>query len=188
VRRPAAKQMPVAVLTHPAGASEMCLPCASGALGLAVRVKVQHDPRDLGPVGAILLGVQQAVRHSPSAPTRSALHRRHQGQAAASAWVELAARLLSRDSRRVSAPTSRPELRTTWCIIGITKPFSASAHRGAAEARYDLNRARGGSSNSLQALLQLLKREPQRSEGERPWLSLEPIPLPCRLPKLQAAA
>ncbi len=38
----------------------MCLPCASGVLGLAVRVKVQHDPRDLDPVGAVLLGVEQA--------------------------------------------------------------------------------------------------------------------------------
>lgn len=49
VRRPAAKQMPVAVLGHPAGASEVCFPGAPGAFGLAVWIEVQHDPCDLGP-------------------------------------------------------------------------------------------------------------------------------------------
>lgn len=53
VRRPAAKQMPVAVLGHPAGASEVCFPGAPGAFGLAVWIEVQHDPCDLGPVGAV---------------------------------------------------------------------------------------------------------------------------------------
>jgi len=53
--------MPVALLGHPAGASEVCLPGAPGALGLAVWIEVQHDPRDRGPVGAVGFGVEQTV-------------------------------------------------------------------------------------------------------------------------------
>ncbi len=51
--------MPVALLGHPAGASEVGLPGAPGALGLAVWIEVQHDPRDRGPVGAVGFGVEQ---------------------------------------------------------------------------------------------------------------------------------
>ena len=60
MRCPATKQMPIAVLGHPAGAGEMGFPGAAGAVRLAVGIKVQHDPRDLFPVGAVGFGVEQA--------------------------------------------------------------------------------------------------------------------------------
>jgi hypothetical protein len=56
----AAKQMPVAMFGHPAGTSEVCFPGAPGALGLAVWIEMQHEPRDLGPIGAVIFGVDQA--------------------------------------------------------------------------------------------------------------------------------
>ena len=60
VRCPAAKQMPIAVLGHPVGAGEMGFPGAAGAVRLAVGIKVQHDPRNLFPIGAVGFGVEQA--------------------------------------------------------------------------------------------------------------------------------
>lgn len=60
VRNSAAKQMPVAMFGHPAGTSEMCFPGAPGALALAVWIEMQHEPRDLGPIGAVIFGVEQA--------------------------------------------------------------------------------------------------------------------------------
>lgn len=56
----AAKQMPVAMFGHPAGTSEVCFPGVPGALGLAVWIEMQHEPRDLGPIGAVIFGVEQA--------------------------------------------------------------------------------------------------------------------------------
>jgi hypothetical protein len=60
VRCPATKQMPRAVLRHPVGAGEMGSPGAAGTIRLLGRIKVQHDPRNLFPVGAVGFGVEQA--------------------------------------------------------------------------------------------------------------------------------
>jgi hypothetical protein len=58
--RPAAQQVAVALLGHPADASQMALPRAAGSGKLAVRVTVQHEPRDLLSVDAVRFGVEQA--------------------------------------------------------------------------------------------------------------------------------
>lgn len=52
--------MPIAVLGHPVGAGEMGFPGAAGAIRLAARIKVQHDPRNLFPIGAVGFRVEQA--------------------------------------------------------------------------------------------------------------------------------
>ena len=62
MRCAAAKQMPVAVLGHPVGAGEMGFPGAAGAIRLAVGIEVQHDPRDLRPVGAVLVSASSRRR------------------------------------------------------------------------------------------------------------------------------
>ena len=58
---------------HPArSSSEVCLPGAPGAVGLAVRIEVQHDPGDLGPVGT---SIHPAPAHARPAPRRAAVAR-----------------------------------------------------------------------------------------------------------------
>jgi len=47
----AGEQVSVAVLGHPLGAREMTLPCAPCAVWFAIRIDVQHDTRDFGPIG-----------------------------------------------------------------------------------------------------------------------------------------
>ena len=117
MRRPATRQMLVAVLGHPAGASEVCLPGAPGAVGLAVRIEVQHDPGDLGPVGAVRFGVEQAeigdqvlfviaVRAGALGASSAT-----SGSSGGFCMGELAARLLPPKGRHISALASRPELR-----------------------------------------------------------------------------
>lgn len=134
MRRPAAKQMPVAVLGHPASASEVCLPGAPGALGLVIRIEVEHDPRDLGPVGAVLFGVEQAEISDQVLLVIAGQDRRGR-RVIGDIRIERRllhgayslARFLPAESRRVLALVSRPELRTTWCLTGITEHIAAAA-------------------------------------------------------------
>jgi hypothetical protein len=60
VRCSATKQMPISVLGHPVGAGEMGSPGAAGTIRLLGRIKVQHDPRNLFPVGAVGFDIEQA--------------------------------------------------------------------------------------------------------------------------------
>jgi hypothetical protein len=53
--------MAIALLGHPAGAGEMGFPGAARPIGLAARIKVQHDPRDLFPVGAALVSIADTM-------------------------------------------------------------------------------------------------------------------------------
>ena len=56
--RPAAsEQVSVSVLGHPFGASDSK---ACGAIRFAVRVDVQHDPRDLAPEGTFRIRIEHA--------------------------------------------------------------------------------------------------------------------------------
>jgi hypothetical protein len=53
--------MTVAVFAHPAGAGEMTLQCRAGALRLALRIDVQDVTRDLAPIRAVGVAVEQAL-------------------------------------------------------------------------------------------------------------------------------
>lgn len=59
VRCSATKQMAIAVLGHPASTRQMGFQGAARPIRLAVRIKVQHDPRDLFPVSAVHGSVEQ---------------------------------------------------------------------------------------------------------------------------------
>jgi hypothetical protein len=50
--------MPVSFSRHPFGAREMAIEGTAGALDIAIRVYVQHDPRNLAPVGTFRIGIQ----------------------------------------------------------------------------------------------------------------------------------
>ena len=47
-------------LRHPFGAREVTVIRAPRPLGLPLRVYMQHDPRDLAPVGAVRIGIERA--------------------------------------------------------------------------------------------------------------------------------
>jgi hypothetical protein len=58
------EQFAVAVLGHPLGALKVSVECPPGASGFALRVNVQNDPRNLAPVGAVGVRVEEAqIRH-----------------------------------------------------------------------------------------------------------------------------
>jgi hypothetical protein len=59
VRCTAPKQVLKAARGHPFGTREMALPGAPSALRLIIWIDVQNNTRDLSPVGAITLGIQQ---------------------------------------------------------------------------------------------------------------------------------
>jgi hypothetical protein len=50
LRGVAAQQMPIAILSHPFGASQMTVERMSRAIRLPIWINMQHDPRDLAPV------------------------------------------------------------------------------------------------------------------------------------------
>jgi hypothetical protein len=52
-------ELPVAVLRHPLGAREMALECPPGAMGITVRVMVQHHACDFAPVRTFRVGIEQ---------------------------------------------------------------------------------------------------------------------------------
>jgi len=60
VRRAATEQTPVAVLGHPARPGEVGFPGAPRPIGLALRIKAQHDAGDLFPVGPLRRRAEQA--------------------------------------------------------------------------------------------------------------------------------
>jgi hypothetical protein len=53
-------EMPVPGLRHPLGSREMALPDALSTLGLFLRINLQHDARNLSPIGTLCVGVEQA--------------------------------------------------------------------------------------------------------------------------------
>jgi hypothetical protein len=55
----AAQQMPIAMLSHPFGASQMTVERESRAIRLPIWINTQHDPRDLAPVGTLGVSVKQ---------------------------------------------------------------------------------------------------------------------------------
>src|SRR5262245_53046416 len=57
--RPAtSEQMLVSFPRHPFSAREMGIEGTAGALDIVIRVYVQHDPRNLAPVGTFRIGIQ----------------------------------------------------------------------------------------------------------------------------------
>jgi hypothetical protein len=58
-RPTASEQMLVSFSRQPFGAREMAIESTSRPLGMLVRVNVQHDQRDLAPVGTFRLGIQR---------------------------------------------------------------------------------------------------------------------------------
>ena len=52
--------MPVAVLSHPAGARQVGGPDRAGAVFIIRSVDMENDPCDLSPIGALGLGIQKA--------------------------------------------------------------------------------------------------------------------------------
>ena len=87
---------------------------------------MQHDPRNLFPIGAVGFGVEQAqirdagaARHSRSERAQSAPRRRHLGRAGDFAWT-----IRKREPRyRGQHVIGQTQLRTTWCLICITRPW-----------------------------------------------------------------
>jgi hypothetical protein len=55
----AAEEMLVAVRRHPFGAGEMALEGSPCAGGLLPRIDLKYDPRDLGPIRALGIGVEK---------------------------------------------------------------------------------------------------------------------------------
>ena len=51
--------MAITVLSHPFGAGQMTVECMSCAIGLAIGINMQHDPRNLPPVGTFGVGIEQ---------------------------------------------------------------------------------------------------------------------------------
>jgi hypothetical protein len=47
-------------LGHPSGAREVAFERSPRAVGVAVRVNMQDDPRDIAPVGTVRIGIEQA--------------------------------------------------------------------------------------------------------------------------------
>ena len=48
------------MLGHPFGAREVAFERSPRAVGVAVRVNMQDDPRDIAPVGTVRIGIEQA--------------------------------------------------------------------------------------------------------------------------------
>ena len=48
------------MLGHPSGAREVAFERSPRAVGVAVRVNMQDDPRDIAPVGTVRIGIEQA--------------------------------------------------------------------------------------------------------------------------------
>ena len=53
------QQMPIAVLSHPFGSGQMTVERMSRTIWLSIRINMQHDPRDLSPVGTLGVGIEQ---------------------------------------------------------------------------------------------------------------------------------
>lgn len=60
VGRTAPQEMSIADLSHPLRSREMAFPDALSPLRLFTRIDLQDDSRDLSPIGAFALGIQQA--------------------------------------------------------------------------------------------------------------------------------
>jgi len=60
VRRPALKEMAIAVLCHPFRAFEVAFPSAPCPLGLLQWIDVQHYSRHLSPIRAFSIGIKEA--------------------------------------------------------------------------------------------------------------------------------
>ena len=54
------KQVPVSLPCRPSGAGEMAVEGLSRPIWFALRVDVQHDPRDLSPIGPFRIRIEQA--------------------------------------------------------------------------------------------------------------------------------
>ena len=52
--------MAITLLGHPSGTREVAFECYPRAVGLGVWIDAQHDPRDITPVGALLISIKQA--------------------------------------------------------------------------------------------------------------------------------
>jgi len=57
-RGDASRQMPISSLRHPSSAREVALEGPSSAIRVALRIDVQHDPWDVAPIGAFLIGIK----------------------------------------------------------------------------------------------------------------------------------
>ena len=55
-----AKEMTIAVLRYPTRSRQVRLPRAPRSVWLAVGIDVQHELGDFPPIGALLIGVQEA--------------------------------------------------------------------------------------------------------------------------------
>ena len=44
---------------HPFGAGQMAFPCLSSTGGLLLRIDLKNDPRDLGPIRALGVGIKK---------------------------------------------------------------------------------------------------------------------------------
>ena len=55
----AAQEMPVAVRRHPFGAGQMAFPCLPSTGGLLLRIDLKNDPRNLGPIRALGIGIKK---------------------------------------------------------------------------------------------------------------------------------
>ena len=51
--------MAITLLGHPSGTREVAFEGSTRAVGLGVWVDAQHDPRDIMPVGAFRIGIEQ---------------------------------------------------------------------------------------------------------------------------------
>ena len=56
----ASQQVAITSLGHPSGAREVAFERSPRAVGVAVRVNMQDDPRDIAPVGTVRIGIEQA--------------------------------------------------------------------------------------------------------------------------------
>jgi hypothetical protein len=64
MRRTTSPELSLPDLSHPLGSREMALPDLPGALRILLYVEAQHNPGDLPPVGAFLIGIEQPkIRH-----------------------------------------------------------------------------------------------------------------------------
>src|SRR5438105_13205718 len=52
--------MAITLLGHPSGTREVAFEGSPRAVGLVVWVDTQHDPRDIAPVGALLISIKHA--------------------------------------------------------------------------------------------------------------------------------
>jgi hypothetical protein len=52
--------MPVVVLGHPLSTRKVTIEGPSRAIGLLLWINMQYDPRNLSPVGTLLIGIKQS--------------------------------------------------------------------------------------------------------------------------------